>query len=181
MTGGATIVKLRAFVAGSGDMRRVQAIVSETFTEQHSRSRRLRWCRWAALPLEGAQVVLESIAVAQEGCQSATAWFSSRDSRRHRRQAAAIRCAAGGESRWLRLRTAVKAAGSGPARRAARHLFSQLARTVSAKCAQMFAAEYPRRRVEFRADPARAGPRGGGVRSGGEAPRGRPAEAAGVC
>ena len=32
--GGANIVKLRAFVAGSGDMRRVQAIVSETFTER---------------------------------------------------------------------------------------------------------------------------------------------------
>src|ERR1700691_5965755 len=30
---GATVVKLRAFVAGSGDMRRVSTIVSETFTE----------------------------------------------------------------------------------------------------------------------------------------------------
>src|SRR5579871_3120625 len=32
--GSGTIVKLRAFVAGSGDMRRVQAIVSETFTDR---------------------------------------------------------------------------------------------------------------------------------------------------
>src|SRR3954451_1237959 len=32
---GASIVKLRAFVAGSGDLRRVPAIVSETFTEKH--------------------------------------------------------------------------------------------------------------------------------------------------
>ena len=30
---GASIVKLRAFVAGTGDTRRVQTIVSETFTE----------------------------------------------------------------------------------------------------------------------------------------------------
>src|SRR3989442_8290288 len=32
---GATIVKLRAFLAGSGDLRRVTAIVSETFTDKH--------------------------------------------------------------------------------------------------------------------------------------------------
>src|SRR5574340_795015 len=32
--GSATIVKLRAFVAGSGDMRRVRDLVSETFTER---------------------------------------------------------------------------------------------------------------------------------------------------
>src|ERR1044071_9021225 len=34
MTGGESIVKMRAFVAGSGDLRRVQAIVSEVFTEK---------------------------------------------------------------------------------------------------------------------------------------------------
>src|SRR6266446_4834403 len=32
--GGQTIVKLRAFVAGSGDLRRVQAIVSKVVTEK---------------------------------------------------------------------------------------------------------------------------------------------------
>src|SRR5438067_11424619 len=32
---GATVVKLRAFVAGSGDLRRVPAIVSETFALKH--------------------------------------------------------------------------------------------------------------------------------------------------
>ncbi len=39
--GSSSVVKLRAFVAGSGDMRRVQAIVSE------SRFRHSAWCRWA--------------------------------------------------------------------------------------------------------------------------------------
>src|SRR6266568_1998957 len=33
--GGATIVKMRAFVAGSGDLRRVSFFVSETSTEKH--------------------------------------------------------------------------------------------------------------------------------------------------
>ena len=37
---GGTVVKLRAFVAGSGDMRRVQTIVSETLPRSGCR------CRW---------------------------------------------------------------------------------------------------------------------------------------
>src|SRR5207249_9902106 len=53
--GGANIVKLRAFVAGSGDMRRVQAIVSETFTERRLSLPALRVVQVGGLPLEGAQ------------------------------------------------------------------------------------------------------------------------------
>ena len=59
---GATIVKLRAFVAGTGDMRRVQAIVSELFTERHLPLPVLSVIQGGALPLEGSQVVLESTA-----------------------------------------------------------------------------------------------------------------------
>ncbi len=62
-TRGATIVKLRAFVAGSGDMRRVSTIVSETFTEHKLPLPALSTIEVGALPLEGSQVVLESIAV----------------------------------------------------------------------------------------------------------------------
>jgi enamine deaminase RidA (YjgF/YER057c/UK114 family) len=62
-THGATIVKLRAFVAGSGDMRRVSAIVSETFTEHKLPLPAVSTIEVGALPLEGAQVVIESIAV----------------------------------------------------------------------------------------------------------------------
>lgn len=64
--GGATIVKLRAFVAGSGDLRRVQAIVSETFTEKRLPLPALSVVQVGGLPLEGAQVVIESIAVAKK-------------------------------------------------------------------------------------------------------------------
>jgi enamine deaminase RidA (YjgF/YER057c/UK114 family) len=62
-THGATIVKLRAFVAGSGDMRRVSTIVSETFSERRLALPAVSTIEVGALPLEGAQVVIESIAV----------------------------------------------------------------------------------------------------------------------
>ena len=61
--GGASLVKLRAFVAGSGDMRRVQAIVSETFTDRRLPLPALSVVQVGGLPLEGAQVVLESVSV----------------------------------------------------------------------------------------------------------------------
>jgi enamine deaminase RidA (YjgF/YER057c/UK114 family) len=62
-THGATIVKLRAFVAGSGDMRRVSMIVSETFTEHKLPLPAVSTIEVGALPLEGSQVVIESVAV----------------------------------------------------------------------------------------------------------------------
>jgi|SRR5579863_7107086 len=64
--GNATIVKLRAFVAGSGDMRRVQAIVSETFTERHLALPSLSVIQVGGLPMEGAQVVIESTSAAKK-------------------------------------------------------------------------------------------------------------------
>ncbi len=64
-TRGASIVKLRAFVAGSGDMRRVQSIVSETFTGRHQSLPALSVVQVGGLPLVGAQVVMESISVAK--------------------------------------------------------------------------------------------------------------------
>jgi enamine deaminase RidA (YjgF/YER057c/UK114 family) len=64
--GGATVVKLRAFVAGSGDVRRVQAIVSETFTDRHQPLPALSVVQVGGLPLEGAQVVLEATSVGKK-------------------------------------------------------------------------------------------------------------------
>ncbi|HXA68341.1 MAG TPA: RidA family protein [Bryobacteraceae bacterium] len=58
-----TIVKLRAFVAGSGDLRRVGELVAETFSEKHLPLPVLSVVQVGALPMEGAQVVLESIEV----------------------------------------------------------------------------------------------------------------------
>lgn len=63
MNNGATIVKIRAFVAGTGDMRRVPAIVSETLTEKKMALPAVSVIQAGGLPLEGAQVVLESIAM----------------------------------------------------------------------------------------------------------------------
>lgn len=63
---GATIVRLRGFVAGSGDVRRVQAIVSETFSDRRRPLPALSVVRVGALPLDGAQVVLEAVAVAKK-------------------------------------------------------------------------------------------------------------------
>ncbi|MEO7143362.1 MAG: hypothetical protein ABI165_07645, partial [Bryobacteraceae bacterium] len=60
---GAAIVKLRAFVAGTGDMRRVSMIVSETFAEKRLAAPALTVVQAGALGMEGAQVVLESVAV----------------------------------------------------------------------------------------------------------------------
>lgn len=58
----AQIVKLRAFVAGSGDLRRVGTLVSEVFTDRKLNLPALSTIQVGALPSEGAQVVIESIA-----------------------------------------------------------------------------------------------------------------------
>lgn len=62
MRSGRPIIKLRAFVAGSGDMRRVQEIVGEVFGEKHQALPALSVVQVGALPLEGAQVIIEAIA-----------------------------------------------------------------------------------------------------------------------
>jgi enamine deaminase RidA (YjgF/YER057c/UK114 family) len=59
--GGATLVKIRAFVAGNGDMRRVQAIVTEDFTERKQPLPAISTIQAGGLPLEGAQVVIEAV------------------------------------------------------------------------------------------------------------------------
>jgi enamine deaminase RidA (YjgF/YER057c/UK114 family) len=56
-----TVIRLRAFVAGTGDTRRVQAIVSEAFSEKHLSLPVLTVVQIGALPLEGAQVLLEAV------------------------------------------------------------------------------------------------------------------------
>jgi enamine deaminase RidA (YjgF/YER057c/UK114 family) len=63
LAGSNSIVDLRAFVAGSGDVRRVRDIVSETFTDRRQNLPALSVIQVGALPLEGAQVVLESVEV----------------------------------------------------------------------------------------------------------------------
>ena len=58
---GATILKLRAFVAGSGDMRRISEIIGELWTDRRTPLPALSVVQTGGLPLEGAQVIIESI------------------------------------------------------------------------------------------------------------------------
>ena len=60
---GTPIVKLRAFVAGSGDLRRVQTIVSEELTDRKQALPAISTVQVGALPMAGAQVVLESVSI----------------------------------------------------------------------------------------------------------------------
>ena len=60
-TKGETIVKLRAFVAGSGDARRVQALVTDLFTEHKLALPVLSILQVGALGQESAQVVIEAV------------------------------------------------------------------------------------------------------------------------
>jgi enamine deaminase RidA (YjgF/YER057c/UK114 family) len=58
---GASIIKVRAFVAGSGDLRRIKDIVAEEFTERKQALPAVSTIQVGALPLPGAQVVIEAI------------------------------------------------------------------------------------------------------------------------
>lgn len=63
---GETIVRIRAFVAGSGDLRRVPQIVSEVFTEHKLDLPAVSVVQAGGLPLTGAQVLLESISTSKK-------------------------------------------------------------------------------------------------------------------
>jgi enamine deaminase RidA (YjgF/YER057c/UK114 family) len=77
--GSDTILKIRAFVAGPGDVRRVRDLISELFTERQKALPSLSLIRSGGLPLEGAQVVLEAIASAAKPLQqNGLAFLSAR-------------------------------------------------------------------------------------------------------
>src|SRR4051794_10571743 len=65
-TGANPVLKIRAFVAGSGDLRRVRDLVSEVFTDRKQPLPALSLIQAGGLPLEGAQVVLEAIAAGKK-------------------------------------------------------------------------------------------------------------------
>jgi enamine deaminase RidA (YjgF/YER057c/UK114 family) len=102
---GATIVKLRAFVAGSGDQRRVQTIVSELFTEHKLPLPALSTVQVGALPTENAQVVIESIAMEKRAVNpNGLAFFSGQQTREIRKSIEQLQTAVSGAG--------VKAAGT---------------------------------------------------------------------
>ena len=61
LAGSDRVLKIRAFVAGSGDLRRVRDLVSEAFTDRKQPLPVLSLIQSGGLPLEGAQVVMEAI------------------------------------------------------------------------------------------------------------------------
>lgn len=63
---GAVPIRLRAMVAGTGDLRRVPTIVSELFTEKRLPLPVLTVVQVGALPLEGAQVAIEAVSVGRK-------------------------------------------------------------------------------------------------------------------
>lgn len=65
-TGADTVLKIRAFVAGSGDLRRVRDLVSEVFTVRRQPLPALSLVQSGGLPMEGAQVVLEVTAAGRK-------------------------------------------------------------------------------------------------------------------
>jgi enamine deaminase RidA (YjgF/YER057c/UK114 family) len=64
--GGETVLQIRAFVAGTGDLRRVRDLVSEVFTDRRQPLPSLSLIQSGGLPLEGAQVVLEYTTAARK-------------------------------------------------------------------------------------------------------------------
>ncbi len=62
---GNSIIKIRAFVAGRGDLRRIRDVVSETFAGRKLAIPVVSVVQAGGLPLDGAQVVLESTAVSR--------------------------------------------------------------------------------------------------------------------
>lgn len=75
--GGNTVLHIRAFVAGSGDLRRVRELVSEIFTDRRQPLPALSLIQAGGLPLDGAQVVLEAIAAGKKDLYSGGLAFIS--------------------------------------------------------------------------------------------------------
>jgi enamine deaminase RidA (YjgF/YER057c/UK114 family) len=69
--GNIPVVHIRAFVAGSGDLRRVPQIVSDVFREKKLDLPSVSVVQAGALPLENAQVVLETVSVAKKDVNTA--------------------------------------------------------------------------------------------------------------
>jgi enamine deaminase RidA (YjgF/YER057c/UK114 family) len=64
-TGSETVLKIRAFVAGSADLRRVRDLVSEFYASHKDPLPAITLVQAGGLPLDGAQVVLEAVAAAR--------------------------------------------------------------------------------------------------------------------
>jgi enamine deaminase RidA (YjgF/YER057c/UK114 family) len=112
LSGSSSVVKVRAFVAGTGDVRRVRDIVSETFSDHKQTVPALSVVQVGALPLEGAQVIFESTEVAKKEVNDFGLVFISGQGASSAGPRDPVLPLA--EKSLAAVRTAVKAAGSEP-------------------------------------------------------------------
>lgn len=75
--GGETVLKIRAFVAGTGDLRHVRDLVSEFYASHKQPLPTVALIKAGALPLEGAQVEFEAITEAKKEVNPAGLAFIS--------------------------------------------------------------------------------------------------------
>ena len=66
LNGGAQIVHIRAFSAGNGDVRRIPQIVSDVLSSKHGPLPSVSVLQVGALPLEDAQIVLETVSLGKK-------------------------------------------------------------------------------------------------------------------
>jgi enamine deaminase RidA (YjgF/YER057c/UK114 family) len=151
-TGRDTVLHIRAFVAGTGDLRRVRDLVSETFTSRRQPLPALSLVRAGGLPLAGAQVVLEAVAAGNRGVNpNGLVFFSA--------QAAASEgpldpVAPLTAKSLARLRQVVKAAGAEPSDVVrVTCFFSSLENLAASR--SLVEAEYPRAAIDY-VQPQRA-------------------------
>lgn len=106
---GARFVRIRALVAGTGDLRRIQTIVSEELSERKLSLPVLTVVQVGGLPLEGAQVLMEAVVEQKKAKRGAGLVVASGRGANGRealeKLSAAFKAAGGGEP--LRLSCAV--------------------------------------------------------------------------
>lgn len=139
--GGETVLHIRAFVAGSGDLRRVRDLVSEAFTERRQPLPSLSLIQSGGLPLEGAQVVFEYTAAARKQLHPQGLAFLSAQAAHADDPAADVAPLTG--KALAGLRHSVQAAGSEPADVLRVSCFLSSLENLAASREQV-AAEYPK-------------------------------------
>ena len=73
-----TVLQIRAFVSGSGDLRRVRDLISGNFTDRRQPLPVVSIIQSGGLPLTGAQVVLEAVAASRKDLHpGGLAWISA--------------------------------------------------------------------------------------------------------
>jgi enamine deaminase RidA (YjgF/YER057c/UK114 family) len=66
MASGTPVIHIRAFVAGSGDLRRVPQLVSEIFADKKVKLPSVSVIQVGALPMENAQIAIDTISVGKK-------------------------------------------------------------------------------------------------------------------